>query len=118
MNIKEIVTEYNKKELKENQISKEAIANAEKLEQKFKENNIKGYDIVPSPLGEISFEWTNDSFSFGISVNGKEIATLEHVVFATKECFIAVYNINDDAEVFELLEFATDILKSYKEKGY
>lgn len=111
--IEEIIEEYNKnKDPEEVKITLKTIENARKFEELLLENKITGYDIVPSPLGTIYFEWTENAYSMGVSIDSSDILTFEHLIKKPLESFIEVYSAIDDQEMFELLRLIKDVITS------
>lgn len=110
--IKEIAEEYNKmKDEDEVLIEPITIQSAEVFEKLLKENKIQGYSIVPSPLGEIYFEWdTKKPVSLGVCINDKELAILEHLdQRVPSDFYIEDFNLNVEEEMDELISILLEL---------
>ena len=113
MTIKEIAEEYNKmKEEDENAITPITIESAEFVEKVLKENKLTGYTIVPSPMGEICFEWdTKKPISLGICVNDEEYACIERLDHRIGgDFYMEAFNLKNEEEVDQFVAMLSELI--------
>lgn len=112
MNIKEVVEQYNKNldQQNEEEISNKTVEYALKVEKEFFDFSIDGYTIVPSPLGEICFEWDSKELSFGVSVSNNK-AVLEYMAKNNQvDSYYQSFDLDDREDVEELIKLVSDVL--------
>lgn len=112
MNIKEIAEQFNKNLdiQNEEEISNKTIEYALKIEKEFFDFSIDGYTIVPSPLGEICFEWDSKELSFGVSISGNK-AVLEYMAKNHQvDSYYQSFDLDDKEDVEELIRLVSDVL--------
>lgn len=112
MDIKQIVKEYNKKIdlFNEHKITDKTVEYALMIEKEFFNFSIDGYDIVPSSLGEIYFEWNSKELSFGVAICENK-ATLEYVSKHNDvDSYIETYYLDDKESVEELIQVVSNVL--------
>ena len=112
MNIREIAEDYNKNIdiFNEHQITEKTIKYTLMIKKEFFNFSIDGYDIVPSSMGEIYFEWDSKEVSFGVAICENK-ATLECLSKTNDaDTYIESYDLDDKESVEELVQVVSDFL--------
>ena len=112
MNIREIAKEYNGNidEANEHKITNKTVQYALMVEKEFFDFSIDGYDIVPSYLGELYFEWDSKEVSFGVAIHENK-ATLECLSKTNDaDTYIESYDLDDRESVEDLIQVVSDFL--------
>ena len=110
--IKEIVEEYNKSRLsREKEIKTSTITSACLFGNCLKMRAITRYRIVPSPLGNIYFDWEDKTYSLSVCISDSYKVGVEYFVKDTRDFFRRDYDLTNMFEVKELFGFIQEATK-------
>lgn len=106
-----IVDEYNSNidVNEEKEISLETKETARDFMGFLIKNNIDNFEVVPSPLGEICFEWTFDKISMGIAIGQDKKLIFEYLNKIENTSEISTYDLTDS--IFKKNEILSKIRK-------